>query len=71
MRRRLMLAGFCVCLLAVTGCVPSGGRSSATAAHPPAGLGSGYVPTQLATGTDAVFAVGGRSFIPVIGRRVG
>lgn len=37
----------------------------------PAGLGSGYVPTQLAIATDAVFGVGGRNFTPVIGRRAG
>ena len=37
----------------------------------PAGVGSGYVPTQLAIGTDAVFGVGGRNFTPVIGRRAG
>ncbi len=34
----------------------------------PEGLRAGWVPTQLAVGSDIVFGVGGRDFVPVVAR---
>ena len=34
----------------------------------PDGLATGYLPAQLAVGSDAIFGVGGRDFTPVVGR---
>jgi hypothetical protein len=36
----------------------------------PTGFGTGYLPLQLAIGTDSIFGIGGRSQIPVVARIV-